>query len=89
METFLSEGQGFSIGLGVHLYSSSLDGRSCWEGGARRRLGEVYELFKECCSSSKAELSSVTGSTEQPNPSGGYYSQCSTVTLIHVFSRKT
>lgn len=79
--------------FGMCSYSSSLAGRSCWEEGARRYLGEVYELFKECCSSSKAKLSSVINSfrvTHRATKSQWrmYYSQCSTVTLIYFSQEK-
>lgn len=88
MEMFLFWGERLLCRFGVHPYC-----RSCWVKGARRHLGEMYELLEECCCSSKAELSSVTksfGVTHRAAKSWWwlYYSQCSTVTLIHLSQEK-
>lgn len=93
MEMFFVWGVRFLCRLGVHSYCSSLAFRSCWEEGPRRHLGKVYKLFKECCCSSKAELSSVTNRFRITHRAAKsqwwvYYSQCSTVTLIHFCQEK-
>lgn len=77
----------------AHPSCSSLTGRSCWEEGTGRPLGKVNRFFKECCCSSKAELSSVTNSFRITHGAAKsqwwvYYSQCSTGTLIHFCQEK-